>query len=219
MIGDYKAAWTAIGENAPLARRVTVGEASEQELEQSAEATLKELRDTVGILETDKVLEVGCGIGRMGRAMARSCGHWTGSDVAAPMLAIAAERLRDLSNVDLIATSGYDLDVFEDAVFDLIYCTAVFMHLEMWDRFRYIADARRVLKPNGRLYVDNIDLCSQWGWSVFASHWEHVLPSHRRVDANKPSTEAEIETYFMRAGFDRFRCRRKDGWVQGFAVK
>jgi len=40
----------------------------------------------------------------------------------------------------------------------------VFMHLESWDRYNYISEAFRALRPGGRIYVDNINLCSDGGW-------------------------------------------------------
>jgi hypothetical protein len=42
----------------------------------------------------------------------------------------------------------------------------VFMHLEPWDQNNCVLEAFRVLRPKGRIYVDNINLCSDGGWGV-----------------------------------------------------
>src|SRR5207244_13273856 len=86
------------------------------------------------------------------------------------MLSLNEERLKDLSNVELVEISGYNLSGVADASVDVVYCTVVFMHLEPWDRYNYVLEAFRVLRPNGRIYVDNINLCSDGGWKVFEIH-------------------------------------------------
>jgi len=85
---------------------------------------------------SDVVLEIGCGIGRVGRELAPQCRKWIGCDVSARMLNLAADRLREFPNVELVETSGYDLKPISDVSVDLVYCTAVFMHLEQWDRYK-----------------------------------------------------------------------------------
>ena len=93
------------------------------------------LQDSVGIGKEDVVLEIGCGIGRVGKVVAPLCRKWIGCDVAANMLSLTAERFRDLSNAELVEISGYNLSGVADASVDVVYCTVVFMHLESWDRY------------------------------------------------------------------------------------
>jgi ubiquinone/menaquinone biosynthesis C-methylase UbiE len=69
--------------------------------------------------------------------------------------------------VELVEISGYDLSGVADASVDVVYCTVMFMHLESWDRYNYISEAFRALRAGGRIYVDNINLCSDGGWKVF----------------------------------------------------
>ena len=110
------------------------------------------------------------------------------------MLSLTAQRLKDLSNVELVETSGYDLSGVADASVDVVYCTVVFMHLESWDRYNYILEAFRVLRPKGRIYVDNINLCSDGGWKVFETH-RAFSPANRPPHMTQNSTPQEIETY------------------------
>ena len=49
--------------------------------------------------------------------------------------------------MELVEISGYDLSGVADASVDVVYCTVVFMHLESWDRYNYISEAFRVLRP------------------------------------------------------------------------
>ena len=42
-----------------------------------------------------------------------------------------------------------------------------FMHITDWDRYGYILEAMRVLRPRGRMYVDNLNLLTDEGWAAF----------------------------------------------------
>jgi len=161
---------------------------------------------------------IGCGIGRVGKVVAPLCRKWIGCDVASNMLSLTAERLKDLSNVELVEISGYNLNGVADASVDVVYCTVVFMHLESWDRYNYISEAFRALRPGGRIYVDNINLCSDGGWKVFETH-RAFLPANRLPHMTQNSTPEEIETYLKRAGFDEVRIRTDDDWIRASGIK
>jgi SAM-dependent methyltransferase len=117
-----------------------------------------------------------------------------------------------------VEISGYDLSGVADALVDVVYCTVVFMHLESWDRYNYISDAFRVLRPGGRIYVDNINLCSDGGWKVFETH-RAFSPANRPPHMTQNSTPQEIETYLRRAGFSEIQIRTDDDWIRAWGIK
>jgi ubiquinone/menaquinone biosynthesis C-methylase UbiE len=164
------------------------------------------------------VLEIGCGIGRVGKLVAPLCQKWIGCDVASNMLLLAAERLRDLPSVELKEISGYDLKGVGDDSVDVVYCTVVFMHLEPWDRYNYILEAFRVLRPSGRIYVDNINLCSEGGWKVFEVH-RAMSSTNRPSHMTQNSTPQEMEAYLTRAGFSDVEIRTNDDWIRASGIK
>lgn len=102
-----------------------------------------------------RVLEIGCGTGRIGAHIAPHCRRWTGADVSVNMLRFARRDLGALGNVNLVRLNGFDLTGVADCSQDAVYCSAVFMHLDEWDRFRYVQESLRTLRPGGRLFVDN----------------------------------------------------------------
>ena len=215
---EYKKVWSALSTTEEQAKLHVIGVTDEDALRATGEETLRFLQDSVGIRKEDVVLEIGCGVGRVGKVVAPRCRKWIGCDVASNMLALAAERLRDLPGVELKEISGYDLSGVADASVDVVYCTVVFMHLESWDRYNYIAEAFRVLRPRGRIYVDNINLCSDGGWKVFETH-RAFSPTNRPPHMTQNSTPQEIETYLTRAGFSKLRIRTEDDWVRASGIK
>jgi SAM-dependent methyltransferase len=215
---EYKKVWSGLSTTLDEAKRHVIGVTDEDALQATGEETLRFLQESVGIRKDDVVLEIGCGIGRVGRLVAPICRKWIGCDVASNMLSLTAERLRDLANVELKEISGYDLSGVADASVDVVYCTVVFMHLESWDRYNYILEAFRVLRPSGRIYVDNINLCSDGGWKVFETH-RAMPPANRPPHMTQNSTPQEIETYLKRAGFSAVRVRTDDDWVRASGVK
>jgi SAM-dependent methyltransferase len=215
---EYKKVWSALSTTEEQAKLHVIGVTEENALQATGEETLRFLEQTVGIRKDDVVLDIGCGIGRVGKVVAPLCRKWIGCDVASNMLSLAAERLSDLPNVELKEISGYDLRGVADASVDVVYCTVVFMHLESWDRYNYILEAFRVLRPNGRIYIDNINLCSGGGWKVFETH-RAFSPANRPPHMTQNSTPQEIETYLRRARFSEIRIRTDDDWIRASGVK
>lgn len=218
--GDYKSVWNSLSGSKEAAYRVVSGYTDEDRFHEDAEDTLDILRETVGIRLEDTVLEIGCGVGRVGRVLSPFVREWIGCDVSANMLHLAGRRLLGLTNTKLIEISGYDLHPVADASVDVVYTTVVFMHLEEWDRYNYVLEAMRVLKPGGRFYCDNVDLASERGWQVFEESRREFPPDARPSQISKCSTKPEIETFLKRAGFaDVHVASRFDFWVYGWGIK
>src|SRR5260221_6045117 len=148
--GEYKSVWNTLSGSKEEAYRVLSGYTDEEKFHEDAEDTLNILRETVGIRPEDTFLEIGCGVGRVGRVLSPFVQQWIGCDVSANMLHLAGRRLIGLHNTRLQEISGYDLRPIADASVDVVYSTVVFMHLDEWDRYAYMLEAMRVLKPGGR---------------------------------------------------------------------
>lgn len=204
MRSEYKKVWTALSETLSSAKMHVSGTEDEGVFETSGAGTSEFLLKNVGINPTDVVLEIGCGVGRVGKHLASRCQRWTGADVSPHMLKFAAERLANFSNVEFVELSGNDLRPIADRSIDLVYCTVVFMHLEGWDRYSYVEEAFRVLRPGGKLYVDNVDLCTDGGWAIFETHRKFPI-SHRPDHITVCSTPQELREYLRRAGFGEIK--------------
>jgi SAM-dependent methyltransferase len=99
-----------------------------------------------------RALEIGCGPGRLMIPMSRCFGEIHGVDVSDEMVSLASERLRDIPNAHVHATSGDSLGMFADAYFDFIYSYIVFQHIPSREIvLNYLREAQRALKPGGVL--------------------------------------------------------------------
>ena len=97
-----------------------------------------------------RLLEIGCGVGRMTRHFANVYGEVHGVDVSGEMIRQARERLKDLPNAHFHETSGVDFQPFPDDHFDTIYSAYVFQHVPSREAIvSNIRDAYRVLAPGG----------------------------------------------------------------------
>jgi len=109
----------------------------------------KRLVERLGLEEGARVLDVGCGTGRLARWIAERVGP-TGSVVGIDPLEdwISVARSH-ASAVQFEVGRAEDLGAFEDASFDLV-CLSSVLH---WvaDKARALAEIRRVLRPGGRV--------------------------------------------------------------------
>jgi SAM-dependent methyltransferase len=208
----YAQVWDELSQTEFAARVAVSGTADGDEWARSGEATASDVRELTGVTAQHDVLEIGCGAGRVGFHLAPHCRTWTGADVSPNMLRFATEALATRPNVSTIRLNGYDLAGIADASADVVYCTGVFMHLDEWERFRYVRDARRVLRPGGRLYVDNFNLLEAEGWTLFLEHVE-IDPATRPANISRHSTPQELERYLTQAGYVDVQVRTGGLWV------
>lgn len=215
---EYKAVWNSVSTSENGAKFAVSGFTDEATYEETGQQTFEMLRNAVGVNPDDVILEIGAGVGRVGAILAPVCREWIGVDVSENMVSHIKRRLGSHSNVRAVATSGYDLAPIPSNSIDMVYCTVVFMHLDEWDRYNYITEAFRVLKPGGRLLVDNINLMGEEGWAMFLSHC--AIPPHERpVQISKTSTSQELNTFFLRAGFVDVVQKAGSMWVITYATK
>ena len=111
-----------------------------------------------------KVLEIGCGAGRVTRALAEFFGEVYGVDVSGEMIAQARAGLADLPNVHLIHNNGADIQELAGGQIDFAFSVIVFQHIPSREViYNYVREVHRLLKPGGlfKFQVQGVDLTSQ----------------------------------------------------------
>ena len=95
-----------------------------------------------------RVLEIGCGVGRVTRALSNLFGEVHALDVSGEMIAQARTALAGRANVHLYQNNGHDLSVLPALTFDFAYSSIVFQHIPSRKIIEnYIREVHRVLKP------------------------------------------------------------------------
>jgi SAM-dependent methyltransferase len=119
---------------------------------------VQRLRDW-GLLGRQRcVLDLGCGIGRFGEALAGEVQAFVGIDISGEMIAVAQRRCAGLGNVSFQRSSGRDLSLFPDGAFDLVLAVDCFPYLVqsgMGLVETHLAEAARVLRLGGDLVILN----------------------------------------------------------------
>ena len=216
---NYKKTWDQLAQNYSGAKMFVAGYEDESQFELTANHTVDILEQYVGIKPTDVVLEIGCGVGRVGKVLSKRVTRWIGTDISGNMLTYAAQRLKGLDNIELKELSTVGLKEIPDQTVDFVYCTVVFMHLLEWDRYRYVAESFRVLKSGGRSFFDNVDIISDHGWEVFSAGYA-IAAEARPSQLSMTSSGDELRTYAEKAGFQNIRIHRWDNaWVGVTGVK
>lgn len=94
------------------------------------------------------ILEIGCGVGRMTRMLARVFGKVSAVDISPEMIHRAQANLRGLDNVSLVLGDGETLSALGDSEYDFAFSFIVFQHIPSMEVITsYCREVNRVLKP------------------------------------------------------------------------
>ncbi len=138
---------------------------------QAGEELARLLTDHGVLTPGARVLDVGCGAGRVAHVLTRTLrppGSYDGFDVMQPAITWCRRRYRDLPvpfrfvhadihnavyNPTGAARAAHFTFPYSDGAFDLVLATSVFTHLLADAAERYLDEATRVLAPGGHLFT------------------------------------------------------------------
>lgn len=158
----------------------------------------------LGDLRGRRVLDVGCGTGRLAGALAEEAHAkvW-GVDASAEMVDVARETLP--AGIGVRQAEAESLP-FRDNWFDRVTMSLV---LHLVERPRALAEARRVVGDEGRVAI------STFHPEHFSTYWAlPFFPSIREIDEARFPAPAEMERELAEAGFPGFASRRLSATVE-----
>lgn len=152
-----------------------------------------------------RVLEIGCGGGRITRLVAPKVREVVASDISEIMLAEARENLAgSAQNVRFALSQPYALDGFPDSSFDVVYSHDVFFHFELNHVLALLDESRRVLKPGSACVISFVTI-DRADWA--ATQLELVRSAVARGTGfgptlSRPYVAAQLDALYETAGFE-----------------
>jgi SAM-dependent methyltransferase len=163
-----------------------------------AKRDARRLQETIGITASSRVLDIGCGVGRLPigiRAEFGSLQHYTGVDVDAGSIAWCQKHISgadvsfvhlDLANERYNPTGSSIDESFRlplpNTSFDVIHLYSVFSHMETGDVVAYLREFARLLAPGGAVFLtafveeDVADMTiNPSGYGSYPGAWEGAL--------------------------------------------
>lgn len=222
-LNSYKATWNNRVDSLKSGAIAVDGSTDEETLISNGVWTAEQMQSALDINKDDVVLEMGCGVARIGKLLAPHCKKWIGVDIADNMIEVAKERLKEFDNVEFYALARNDLSCIPDNSVDKAYSVAVFCHLDKEDLYNYLKEMYRILKPGGTMYVETWNLASPIGWERWeleAKNWFVCDHSERKdVGRNQFCSPDEFDMYVGHAGFDILGSYSDSVWNQIIASK
>ena len=176
--------------------------------------SLSGCRDAFGMLEElhpylradTKLLEIGCGIGRLLQFFAVLFDEVHGLDVSAEMVERGREFLARFPNAHLAVGDGRSLGVYDDASFDLVVSHHVFQHIPDKDVIRdYVREARRLLRPGGIFKF--LVKTAPWEAQVVHDTWHGVEVG-----------EADLQAWTAEGGWELLNAYSAPDGTTGWAI-
>ena len=128
------------------------------------------------------MVEIGCGVGRMTRMLARIFADVAALDVSDEMAARARANTADLPNVTVLLGDGATLQPLASDSYDFVFSFIVFQHIPSFTVIAsYCEEAYRVLRPGG-LFKFQVQGRTSWRQRPQDTWWGcPVSPSQARM--------------------------------------
>lgn len=150
------------GEDGRYKTRIWGGDGTQAQIGPTMSAILDNIEMVMARVAATHVLEIGCGPGRLLRplAFAHPTISFAGIDISPSMVALGNPWPNNVTTETFDGRYFSKLDLFAATKFDVIYSVEVFQHLNHETVELFLRQAKKVLKPNGRIifqFVEGID--------------------------------------------------------------
>jgi len=131
---------------------------------------------SLGLSPDHFVVDVGCGCGRLAcQLVPWKSLRYLGTDVVLELLD-CAQRLSQRPDWSFRLVDGTKIPC-PDGLADMVCFFSVLTHLLHEDAYEYLSEARRVLKPGGKIVFSFLEFRIPWHWSVFEQSVVHRTSS------------------------------------------
>lgn len=158
-IDSLKQTWDDLGKEDPLWAILSVPEkkGNKWDVKEFFDTGDKEINNLLVMMKkqgftihTGKVLDFGCGAGRLTQALSKNFDEAIGVDISIAMIDLANE-YNDRGNCSFVVNDESDLNLFDTETFDFIYSNITLQHIPPKISKNYIKEFVRIIKPGGGL--------------------------------------------------------------------
>jgi len=190
---DLSVGWDLLAQENLL--KAIGGVSTKHEFEVAGLGYARQVASLLPVKPSLKVLEVGCGAGRIMKYLSWISDQIHGVDISEQMVSLAKGFLSPFDNAHVHKVSDESLSLFKDNTFDFAYSIGCFIHCEPDMTGNYIKSMHRVLKPGGRAYFDVHALASSADSESVGTHANRVV---------RTTIESLVS---FREGWDKTDCR------------
>ncbi len=192
----------------------------------SGEALRQRLVDQAGLAPHSRVLDIGCGLGRLGAALTDFLdenGRYEGVDIVPAGIRWCRENISSAhNNVHFTLADIYNKEYnpngilkasefrfpFDDETFDLAVLISVFTHMLTDDTENYIQEVSRVLRPGGicfaTFYLLTPDIMDRMNAPDATYNFKYRFGTHWATSKAVPELTVGYEAAYMRKRYDAF---------------
>jgi len=154
---------------------------------------MRELLIQVGLKKDDYVIDVGCGSGRLAKPLSEYLsGKYLGIDVV-PDLVTYAGNLVKRPDWRFEVTKGFSIPEKNNRA-NMVCFFSVFTHLLHEESYRYLEEAKRVLKPSGKIVFSFLEFSIPCHWNVFEANLKNMgKPGHLNMFMSRGGINAWAE--------------------------
>jgi ubiquinone/menaquinone biosynthesis C-methylase UbiE len=150
----------------------------------------------------DVMVEIGAGGGRFTEVLLPRCRKLIAVDTSPTMLELLEERFPNDPRLECLLVDGSGLPEIEAGSVDAAFSYGVFVHLQHWDIFNYLAELERVLKPGGRALIQHSNTLSELGWAKFTRELADQLNKHKLPYTFTVNSPGLMAAFIERAGLE-----------------
>ncbi len=128
-----------------------------------------------GLQKGDTIVDIGCGSGRLAFQLKEFLtGQYIGIDVV-PELYKYAEKICMRTDWKFLSAPGLTIPL-PDGSADFICFFSVFTHLLHEESYKYLEDAKRVIKPGGKIIFSFLEFAIPSHWAIFQGSLANINP-------------------------------------------
>ncbi|WP_293078976.1 methyltransferase domain-containing protein [Okeania sp. SIO3B5] len=186
-------------------------EEKKQVWEKSIANWVPQILEDIPVKPEWKVLEVGCGVGRLIKYLRENFARVDGVDISEKMIQFAKQYLADgKQNGEVSVNNGCDLQALSSESYDFVYSTIVFQHIRSISIVKsYFSEIFRVLKPGGYFRIQVHDHSA----GSLGNFDEEGATDKQYYFSGNAYTEEQLKDLLLEPGFNLVSLKSAKPWI------